>query len=281
MLEPSLRDIEEAIADFRGSSFQSCESVLLRVVNSLDEEPLVSFLRAVLPSVQFDRWNADQTSTVGGMVGSGALTWPPERAERVALQIALCRAIVEKQVRFFDFVHEFLYAGRDLQGHVDAFATKVLLPMLRDIVRITESRVVPTILLEAMRSMPTSGDSILDALLEDARLKFRDASPNVRLNATEKLWDAWERLKSVEVQGNKRVSVARLLDQCSPEPNFRKVLEVEAQQLTTIGNDFHIRHFETDKTPLVSSAQNDYLFHRLFALIHLLLLSRSREEPDT
>ena len=72
------------------------------------------------------------------------------------------------------------------------------------------------------------------------------------------------------------MSVAQLLDKCSPEPAFRKVLEVEARALTEIGNDFHIRHFETDKTELVYPEHNDYLFHRLFALVHLLLFSRTR-----
>ncbi len=279
-LDPSLRDIEEAISDFRDASFPSCESVLPRILVTMNEEPLSSFLGAVLPSVEFDSWYSELRSTVGSMVGSGALTWPPERPKRVALQIALCRAIADKRVRFMDFVHEFMYTGRDVQGHVNGFATRLLDPMLRDIVRLTESRVVQPVLFEAMGTLPASGDATLDALLDDARLKFKDPSPKVRFEATEKLWDAWERLKSLEVQGNKRLSVARLLDQCSPEQKFRQVLEVEAQQLTAIGNDFHIRHFETDKAALASPAHNDYLFHRLFALIHLLLFSRARESGD-
>lgn len=278
VLDPSLRDIEEAISDFRDASFQACESVLSRIIITLDEEPLASFLGAVLPTVDFDPWYNELKSTVGSMVGSGALTWPPERPKRVALQIKLCRALADKRVRFLDFVHEFMYEGRDLQGHVDGFAAKLLDPMLRDIVRLTESRVVPPVLFEAMGTLPASGDTTLDALLDDARSKFKDPSPKVRSEATEKLWDAWERLKSLEVQGNKRLSVGRLLDQCSPEQKFRQLLELEAQQLTAIGNDFHIRHFETDKAPIASPAHNDYLFHRLFALIHLLLFNRSRDE---
>lgn len=280
MLEPSLQDIEEAISDFRDASFQSCESVLARILITLDEEPLSSFLGAVLPSVEFDPWYSDLRSTVGSMVGSGTLAWPPERPKRVALQIALCRAISDKRVRFIDFVHEFLYTGRDLQSHVEGFASKLLDPMLRDIARLSESRVIPPILFEAMGTLPASGDTTLDALLDDARLKFKDPSPKSRSEATEKLWDAWERLKSLEVHGNKQLSVMRLLDQCSPEQEFRQLLEQEAQQLTRIGNKFHIRHFETDKVALASPAHNDYLFHRLLALIHLLLFSRSRDSSD-
>lgn len=277
-LAPSLQDISDAISDFRDASFQSCESVLARLVISLDEEPLAGFLGAVLPQVDFNAWHAKATGTIGSMVGSGVMEWLADRPSRVAMQIGLCRAIVNKSVRFLDFVHQFMYTGKDLSGHVGGFATKLLDPMLRDIARLTESRPVPPVLFEAMGNLPPSGDATLDALLRDARLKFKDPAPKARAEATEKLWDAWERLKSLEVQGNKRLSVARLLDQCSPEPRFRAVLELEAKELTEIGNTFHIRHFETDKVVLEQAVQNDYLFHRMFARIHLLLFSRARDE---
>jgi hypothetical protein len=61
------------------------------------------------------------------------------------------------------------------------------------------------------------------------------------------------------------------------ESNFRLMLETEARALTEIGNSFHIRHFETDKVTIETPAQNDYLFHRLFALMQLLLFSRRRD----
>jgi hypothetical protein len=277
-LAPSLQDLSEAISDFRDASFQSCESVLNRLLISLDKEPIAGFLGAVLPHVDLEAWHAKATGTICSMVGSGVMEWPADRPSRVAMQIALCRAIVNKSVRFLDFVHQFMYTGKDLSGHVDGFATKLLDPMLRDIKRLTESRPVPPVLFEAMGNLPPSGDATLDALLRDALLKFKDPAPKTRAEATEKLWDAWERLKSLEAQANKRLSVARLLDQCSPEPKFRALLELEAKELTEVGNTFHIRHFETDKVAFQHAEQYDYLFHRMFALIHLLLFSRARDE---
>ncbi len=275
-LEPSLRDLEETVSDFHEASLQSSESVLQRFVHHLDEEPLAGFLHAVLPVPDFDGWLAKASSTIGSMVGSGTLEWPPTRPERVAMQIALCHAIANKTVRFLDFVRNFMSTGSDMAGHVDGFATKLLNPLVRDIARLAESRPVPPVLFEAMGTLPASGDHILDALLGDACKKFKDAAPKSRTEGTEKLWDAWERLKSIEVQGDKRMSVARLLEQCSPEPTFRARLDAEARALTEIGNSFHIRHFETDKVSISLPEQNDYLFHRLFALMHLLLFSRGR-----
>lgn len=274
ILEPSLRDLSETVSDFRDASFQSSESVLQRFVHHLEAEPLAGFLQAVLPVPDFEGWIKDRQRTIGSMVGSGILEWPLDRPARVAMQISLCRAISNKSVSLLDFVHNYMYSGSDLAGHVDGFATKLLHPLIRDITRLAESRLVPPVLFEAMGTLPPSGDHILDTLLNDACIKFKDAAPKSRAEGTEKLWDAWERLKSLEVQGNKRLSVSRLLDQCSPEPTFRSLLEGEAKALTEIGNSFHIRHFETDKMSISQPEQNDYLFHRLFALMHLLLFRR-------
>lgn len=276
VLAPALQDLEDTISDFWDASFQSCESVLERLVYQLDEEPMSGFLAAVLPAPAFAEWLGKTQGSVGSIVGSGVLDWPVDRSERVAMQLALVRAIAAKEVRFLDFVHNFYYSGRDLSDHVKAFASKLLEPLIRDMKRLTESRAVPPVLFETMGRLPPSGDALLDSMLKDACLKFKDPAPKARAEATEKLWDAWERLKSVEVQDNKKLSVTRLLDRASPDLTFRTYLEAEAKTLTEIGNAFHIRHFETDKISLAQPEQFDYLFHRLYALMYFLLFNRQR-----
>ena len=119
-----------------------------------------------------------------------------------------------------------------------------------------------------------TGDVVLDGILETARTKFFDPDPGVRREAIEKLWDAWERLKSLEPGLNKRASITALLDRAGAEPVFRAALEQEAKALTDIGNQFHIRHSETNQTRLQRDDQVDYLFHRLFALIWLVLRTK-------
>lgn len=133
-------------------------------------------------------------------------------------------------------------------------------------------RLAPPILQESLQaSVFQTGDSHLDSLLEAARAKYLDPNPLTRQESLEKLWDAWERLKTIEDPSDKRRSVTILLDKATTEANFRARLENEAKELTDIGNRFMIRHTETDKIPISSSNQVDYFFHRLFALIHLLL----------
>jgi hypothetical protein len=138
-------------------------------------------------------------------------------------------------------------------------------------------RLAPTGLQEALASTVfNTGDKELDRLLETAREKFFNKSADTRKEGLEKLWDAWERLKTIEPGNDKKAQITALLDRAASEPLFRERLEVEARELTMIGNSFMIRHTEIGKPALATSAQVDYLFHRMFAMIRLLLKSSSR-----
>ncbi len=138
-------------------------------------------------------------------------------------------------------------------------------------------RLAPPVLRENLQTAVFhTGDSTLDAILEAARTKFLNPSPAVRREALEKLWDAWERLKTVETGADKKARAKALLDKAAPEPQFRAVLERDATELTGIGNNFLIRHSETNRTPIQADTHVDYLFHRLFSLIWMLLRVSSR-----
>src|SRR5258708_31339516 len=61
------------------------------------------------------------------------------------------------------------------------------------------TRIAPTGLQEALAAAVfKTGDAELDKLLETAREKFLNKSLDIRKEGLEKLWDAWERLKTVE-----------------------------------------------------------------------------------
>jgi AbiJ N-terminal domain 4 len=138
-------------------------------------------------------------------------------------------------------------------------------------------RIAPAALHESLASTVfNTGDKVLDELLEVSRHKFLHHALAVRRESLEKLWDAWERLKTVEAGKDKKATAKALLDKAAAEPNFRSRLEQEARELTEIGNTFMIRHTETDKVPIVDSAQVDYLFHRMFSIIRLLLKQSGR-----
>jgi len=139
------------------------------------------------------------------------------------------------------------------------------------------TRLAPAVLRETLAStIFSTGDKILDELLETARNKFLNRSLDVRRESLEKLWDAWERLKTVEPGKDKKASTKALLDKASTEPAFRGLIEQEALELTDVGNQLMIRHTETSKVPIVESAHVDYLFGRMFSLVVLVLKSSGR-----
>ncbi len=126
--------------------------------------------------------------------------------------------------------------------------------------------------------LPPTGDAVLDELLATSQHKFADPDLTVRKEALEKLWGAWERLKSIE-DTDKQRSVDLLLAYAAADESFRSLLNEEASKLTRIGNSFQIRHSETNQTLLTEPAHIDYLYARLFTLIHLLITTREREAP--
>jgi hypothetical protein len=144
------------------------------------------------------------------------------------------------------------------------------------------ARMAPPVLDDLLQNVVfRTSDPLLDSMLETARSKYLDPSLKIRLEALEKLWDAWERIKTLEHPGNKKRSIGILLDKVSHEPNMRERLNREASELTDIGNAFMIRHTETVKIPITSSAHVDYLFHRMFALVYLLLGDRVGQKIDS
>jgi hypothetical protein len=118
-----------------------------------------------------------------------------------------------------------------------------------------------------------TGDRILDQMIEEARRKFLHPDKEIRKEAVERLWDAWERLKSIN-DTDKKKSVEKLLNRAAVEKKFRGLLEEEARKLTDIGNSFHIRHSEVTQTAIENPLHLDYLFHRLFSIIILFIKSR-------
>lgn len=138
-------------------------------------------------------------------------------------------------------------------------------------------RLEPFVLREILVSaIFRSEDPELNRLLELAREKFRDPDVSIRREAVEKLWDAWERLKTLEPGSDKKKQTEALLTKAIPLKEFRDRINQEANELTKLGNDFSIRHTEIDRIIISESEYLDYLFHRLFALIQLLLRRTGR-----
>jgi hypothetical protein len=139
-----------------------------------------------------------------------------------------------------------------------------------------EVRRIGSVVLEVeLQGELRSGEEELDRLIAVAVSEFHDPDPDVRRQALEHLWDAWERLKTIR-DADKRVGIARLLEASVGSEQLRERMNVEGQELTDIGNSFRIRHSEIDRHPISSALDIDYLFHRMYALLVRLIRGSDR-----
>jgi len=147
---------------------------------------------------------------------------------------------------------------------------------------LTDAGLAERILPEGLREiLPDTifhtGDSETDRLLEKASSQVTSPRLEARQDALESLWDAFERLKTLEDGADKKAKADALLDKVATVGSqLRACLGAEALALTQIGNTFHIRHKETTQEILGKPEQIDYLFHRMFAYIRHVLKATSR-----
>ncbi len=131
-------------------------------------------------------------------------------------------------------------------------------------------RTAPEVLEQSLATELRTGDEDLDRLISTAIEKFQDPDLEVRKESLEKLWDAWERLKTL-LDTDKKAGAEKLLESAVACPVLRTQIAREARWLSEIGNQFRIRHSETDKTPIERDIDVDYLFQRMYSALRLLV----------
>ena len=110
-------------------------------------------------------------------------------------------------------------------------------------------------------------------LLNEAITKHMQPSFQAHRDATEKIWDALERLKTYYTDMDKRVSATKIVnDMAGGQAAFVTLFNAEFKALTDIGNDFRIRHHETNKVDIVDIRHYDYFFNRCLSLISTAIL---------
>lgn len=109
-------------------------------------------------------------------------------------------------------------------------------------------------------------------LLKDAIALYKTPNPTARQDSVEKIWDAFERLKTYYTSLDKRNSSAKIVnDMANGNSNFIDLFNDEFKKLTEIGNNYRIRHHETNKIDITDVRYYDYLFNRCLSLIALAI----------
>lgn len=116
-------------------------------------------------------------------------------------------------------------------------------------------------------------------MLRDARGRFTSRDRSDQISALDKLWDAFERLKTLELGDptKKTQSAQQLIRRAvAGSDALASHLDHEFRALTDIGNQFHIRHSEHGQQQLPEPAGVDYVFTRLLAVIAFVLRQTNR-----
>lgn len=111
----------------------------------------------------------------------------------------------------------------------------------------------------------------LKELINEAQEYYQIGNKQI---AVEKLWDAFERLKTYYSPAlDKKQSINKIVeDMGSSDQSFQSVYDAEFKTLTNIGNNFRIRHHEKNKIDITDSRQYDYFYKRCFALVSVAIL---------
>ena len=135
--------------------------------------------------------------------------------------------------------------------------------------RITDNSILSKEIEANVTQIPEKG---LKELLQDAILLYKTPGPQARQHSVEKIWDALERLKTYYTTMDKKASAAKIVDDmANSQVEFSAIFDEEFRALTKIGNDFRIRHHETNKTDITDLRHYDYFFNRCLSLIALAI----------
>lgn len=109
-------------------------------------------------------------------------------------------------------------------------------------------------------------------LLKDAVALYKTPNPSARQDSVEKIWDAFERLKTYYTTLDKKHSSEKIVsDMANENDDYIDLFNDEFKMLTDIGNKYRIRHHETNKIDITDVRYYDYLFNRCLSLIALAI----------
>lgn len=124
----------------------------------------------------------------------------------------------------------------------------------------------------SLKSKEVISEPGLKELVEQATTLYNNKTISDKQLAVEKIWDALERLKTYYSDLDKKKSSEKIInDMSNQNEKYRELFNDEFLKLTKIGNDFRIRHHETNKIDIIDNNYYDYFFLRCYALIETAL----------
>jgi hypothetical protein len=233
-------------------------------ITGTDHGAVVSYLGAVVPQI---KWPLSANQDVSDDAVFDLL-------EAAAQQISLPRrAGWHEGLRHHELDFDSDAGSNEFRDAVNLILRRAGSAFAMDIAGEVQ-RIIPGEVVHSLDSLQVpTGDEGLDTLLAEAHRLYLSRRAADRHLSLEKLWDGFERLKTLD-GSNKATGADQLVANVEP-PELRDSVTAEMVELTRIGNGFQIRHHETNKVAVPVVIQ-DYLMRRISALICLLVAARER-----
>jgi len=133
----SLKRFEDFAGDLARSDMNTFNDRLRLLMDYCKSDTVLSLIHAQLmsmPGVDFDSWHKEVLSTVGGMVGSGDLTFPTGLEQRMALMYQLLNKVDNNEIDLINFAHNFFATGDSgIDSIIYAFNEAVVEPLAREL----------------------------------------------------------------------------------------------------------------------------------------------------
>lgn len=197
--------------------------------------------------------------------------------------------LIEYLVKYMKDIHNYSWHGYFSHNHLSFAETNIIASNFRkeindsftkvglkyiisendQVERLLDASVINEKSLEMIEQFSEVG---IKELIEEAISLYRNPRAFARKNSVEKVWDAFERLKTYYTDLNKKQSSEKVCKDASlNNPDFEDLITLEFLYLTKVGNTYRIRHHETDKKEIHDDRHYDYLFNRCLSLVVLVM----------
>lgn len=121
------------------------------------------------------------------------------------------------------------------------------------------------------KKLPSSTEEELKNLVIESKIYIVKDEYREKIVGVEKLWDAFERLKTIKAT-DKKESIENIISLITnDDEEIKAMLTKEFNELTKIGNSYSIRHHEMEQKKLPNIHYVEYLYFRLLSLISCVI----------
>lgn len=134
-IQRSIKRFQDFASDLIRSDMDTFADRLAVFIHFCDSDEFFSEINKQMESRAkdlFDTWLLERMKTVGGMAGSGDLTFPVDLDERMAIQFEILRRINAGAMDVLGFTHQFFSIGSHISDHIRALNEAVTKALARE-----------------------------------------------------------------------------------------------------------------------------------------------------